>query len=89
MSQRGKELLKLKGINSDDELEEAPPLSRGNLMLQLHRRRKTDDVGKSQFNHLKFTWNVDGSLDTLTIDDGNVLHFIWNSDGSLSEVIRG
>ena len=41
---------------------------------------------------LAFTWNVDGTLATLTAYDGTdllfTLAFTWNLDGSLKEVAR-
>lgn len=86
--ERNRRLLRLKGVAPADAVDEPLVPER---VLQQFRQRKAVKLDAAAFDAVQLRWNMDGTLDTLTVDNdagGYRLQFVWNADGSLSEVLR-
>lgn len=92
MLERSKKLLKLKGVDTEDQPDIPRPSPA--YLLELHEKRK-EKAGNPQtlLDDMQLEWNADGTLNNLTVskDDGTSFrwHFAWNADGSLHKMMRG
>jgi len=90
MSEQGKRLLSLKGVETEQDTEDAVVPEQVLMQFQKRKALKLDKNGV--FDDLDLTWNPDGSLNRMVAyKNGDVLyemHFAWNSDGTLSKIMR-
>ena len=89
MSEQGKKILRLKGVDIPQDIEVVVP----SQVLEMFQKRKALRLDKNpQWDTLDGVWNPDGSLNHLVFSkNGEVLyelHFAWNSDGSFSKIMR-
>jgi len=90
LSEQGKRLLSLKGVETKQDTQDAVVPSQ---VLEMFQKRKSLRLDKNpQWDTLDGVWNPDGSLNHLVFSkNGEVLyelHFAWNSDGTLSKIMR-
>jgi len=90
MSEQSKKILRLKGVETEEDTQDAVVPSQ---VLELFQKRKALRLDKNpQWDTLDGVWNPDGSLNHLVFSkNGEVLyemHFAWNSDGTLSKIMR-
>jgi hypothetical protein len=90
MSEQGKKILRLKGVEIQEDTQDAVVPEQ---VLEMFQKRKSLRLDKNpQWDTLDGVWNPDGSLNHLVFSkNGEVLyelHFAWNSDGTFSKIIR-
>lgn len=91
MTERAKLILKLKGVEQENdsvsENLENVQVDLERLNAQINSLPKIK-LNQQPFRRINFKWNMDDTLDSLVIDGVAVLHFVWNADGSLGSIIR-
>lgn len=87
MSEQGKRLLHLKGVEAEEDTEAAVVPEQ---VLEQFQKRKADKNGV--FDDLELNWNPDETLNRMVAYKNGLvlyeLHFAWNSDGTLSKIMR-